>query len=48
MIVGIVGVGIILVVASVMISRMQSARKKDAIADLSREREELQDRKSVV
>lgn len=41
MIVGIVGVGIILVVASVMISRMQSARKKDAIADLSREREEL-------
>ena len=41
MIVGIVGVGIILVVAFVMISRMQSTRKKDAIADLAREREEL-------
>lgn len=41
MIVGFVGVGIILVVVFVMIGRMQSTRKKEAIADLSREREEL-------
>ena len=41
MIIGIVGAAIAVIVAFVVIGRMQNARKKDAIADLSREREEL-------
>lgn len=41
MIFGIVGVVVAVIVAFVMIGRMQSARKKEAIADLAREREEL-------
>mgnify|MGYP001547977855 FL=1 len=41
MIIGIVGVVIAVVVAFVMLGRMQSARKKEAKADLAREIEEL-------
>lgn len=41
MIVGIALVVIAVIVAFVMLGRMQSARKKEAIADLAREREAL-------
>ncbi len=41
MIVGIVLVVIAVIVSFVMLGRMQSARKKEAIADLAREREAL-------
>ena len=41
MIVGIVLIVIAVIAASVMLSRMQGARKKEAIADLAREREAL-------
>ena len=41
MIVGIVAAVIAVIVAFVLLGRMQSARKKEAIADLAREMEEL-------
>lgn len=41
MIVGIVGGVVAVIVAFVMVGRMQSTKKKEAIADLAREREEL-------
>ena len=41
MIVGVVAIVIAVIVAFVMLGRMQSARKKEAIADLARAREAL-------